>query len=45
MKHLDEFFVPYDSLFETNILLTSMSSVLNVFVSEIYALSTHSYTG
>ena len=32
MKYLVKFFVPYDSLFETNTLLTSMSSVLNSFL-------------
>ena len=30
--YLDEFFVPYDSVLETNILLTSMSSILNIFL-------------
>ena len=33
MKFLDGFFVPYDSLFETNISLTSMSSIVNSFLS------------
>ena len=31
MKYLSEFFVPYDSFLETNILLTSKSCILNVF--------------
>ena len=56
MKYLSEFFVLYDSFFETNILLTSMSFKLNsfllfikvtfvyLFIINIYALSTHSYT-
>ena len=50
MKYLSEFFVPYDSFFETNILLTSMLFKLNnldfidLFIIKIYALSTHSYT-
>ena len=55
MKYLSEFFVPYDSFFETNILLTSMTFKLNsffvlikvtfndLFIIKIYALSTHSY--
>ena len=30
--YLDEFFVPYDSFLETNILLTSISSILNIFL-------------
>ena len=30
MKYLDEPFVPYDSFFQTNILLTSMSFKLNI---------------
>ena len=33
MKYLREFFVPYDSFFETNILLASMSFKLNSFFS------------
>ena len=32
MKYLDEFFVPYDSYFETNILLASKSCILNIFL-------------
>ena len=56
MKYLSEFFVLYDSFFETNILLTSMSFKLNslllfikvtfvyLFIINICALSTHSYT-
>ena len=32
MKYLDEVFVPYDSVFETNMLLTSMSFKLNNFL-------------
>ena len=55
MKYLSEFFVPYDSFLETNILLTSKSFILNtllfvkstfvdLFIIKIYALSTHSYT-
>ena len=56
MKYLSEFFVPYDSFFEANILLTSKSYKLNnffvfikvifvdLFIIKIYALSTHSYT-
>ena len=32
MKYLSEFFVPYDSFLETNILLTSMSFNLNNFL-------------
>ena len=32
MKYLVEFFVPYDSFLETNILLTSMSCKLNNFL-------------
>ena len=57
IKYLNEFFKPYGSSLETNILLTLMSSILITFslsvkiaffyffVSEIYVLSTHSYTG
>ena len=56
MKYLSEFFVPYDSFLQTNILLASMSVKLNsflfllklspkfIFITKIYALSTHSYT-
>ena len=33
MKYLDEFFLPYDSFSETNILLTSMSSIDCMFLS------------
>ena len=56
MKHLSEFFVPNGSFFETSILLTSMSHILDnflffvkitvvdLFVVENYVLSTHSYT-
>ena len=52
IKYLNEFFAPYGSSLETNILLTSMSSILVTFVevtffyflvSKIYVLSTHSY--
>ena len=32
MKYLSEFFVPYDSFFETNILLTSKLYKLNNFL-------------
>ena len=32
MKYLDEPFLPYDSFFETNILLTFMSFKLNSFL-------------
>ena len=32
MKYLSEFFVPYDSFLETNILLTSMSCKLKSFL-------------
>ena len=32
IKHLNEFFEPYDSSLETNILLTSMSSILIIFL-------------
>ena len=32
MKCLGEFFVPYNSVFETNILLTSMSCELHSFL-------------
>ena len=32
MKYLSEFFVPYDSFFEINILLTSMPFKLNSFL-------------
>ena len=32
MKYLSEFFVPYESVLETNILLTSKSCVLNSFL-------------
>ena len=32
MKYLTEFFVPYDSFLETNILLTYMSFKLNNFL-------------
>ena len=31
MKYLSEFFVPYDSFLEANILLTSMSRILDSF--------------
>ena len=31
-KYLNEFFVPYGSSLETNILLTSMSSILVTFL-------------
>ena len=55
MKYLSEFFVPYDSFLESNILLAFKSCILNsfvvikstfvdFFVLKIYALSTHSYT-
>ena len=32
MKYLIDLFVPYGPLFETNILLTSVSSILNTFL-------------
>ena len=32
MKYLSDFFVPYDSFLETNILLASMSCKLNNFL-------------
>ena len=32
MKYFSDFFLPYDSFLETNILLTSMPSILNSFV-------------
>ena len=32
MKYLNDLFVPYDSFLETNILSTSMSSMLNSFL-------------
>ena len=32
IRYLRDFFVPYDSFLETNILLTSMSSILYFFV-------------
>ena len=32
MKYLSEFFVPYDSFLETNILLTSKPCILNSFL-------------
>ena len=32
MKYLSEFFVPYDSFLETNILLASKSYSLNTFL-------------
>ena len=56
MNYLDELLLPYDSFFETNNLLTSMSFKLNnffvfinatfidIFIIKIYALFTHSYT-
>ena len=53
MKYLSEFFVPYYSFLETNILLVSMSfkffvlikvTFVDLFIIKIYALSTHSYT-
>ena len=55
MKYLSEYFTPYESFLEINILLTSISSTLNsffvfvkvnffyLFIIKIYALSTHSY--
>ena len=55
MKYLGEYFTPYESFLEVNILLTSISSILNsffvfvkvdffyLFIIKIYALSTHSY--
>ena len=54
IKYLNEFFAPYGSSLETNILSTSMSSILVTFlflqkslfyffVSKVYVLSTHSY--
>ena len=55
IKYLNEFFVPYDSFLETNILLTSKTYIkyflvfikitfIDFFIFKIYALSTHSYT-
>ena len=46
MKYLDELFARYNSLFETNILLTSLSFKLNTFFikATFIDLSTHSYT-
>ena len=54
IKYLNEFFVPYGSSLDTNILLTSISSVLlfcfckshffDFFVSKIYVLSAHCNT-
>ena len=53
MKYLSEFFVPYYSFLETNILLVSMSfkffvlikvTFVDLFIIKIYALSTYSYT-
>ena len=32
IKYLNEFFVPYGSFLETNILLTLMSSILFIFL-------------
>ena len=32
MKYLTDLFVPYDSFFETNILSTLMSSIVNSFL-------------
>ena len=32
MNYLSEFFVPYDSLLETNILVTSKSCIFNSFL-------------
>ena len=32
IKYLREFFVPYGSILETNVLLTSMSSILFIFL-------------
>ena len=55
-KYLNEFFVAYGSSLETNILLTSMASILVIFLffikiaffdffpPEIYVLSIHSYS-
>ena len=31
MKYLNELFLPYDTFLETNILLTSIPSILNIF--------------
>ena len=55
IKYLNEFFVPSNSSLETNILLTSMSCILNsffliknifvhFFVLKIYFLPIHSYS-
>ena len=56
IKYFNELFLPYDTFLETNILLTSIPSILNIFfvfieftyfdffIVEIYAISTHSYT-
>ena len=53
---LSEFFLPYDSFLETNILLTSQSYMFNsflffveitlvdFFIIKIYAISNHPYT-
>ena len=55
IKYLNELYLQYCSFLETNILLTSKSSILNIFcfyyksrffyifVVKIYALSLHSY--
>ena len=32
IKYLDELYLPYCSFLETNILLTSISSILNIFL-------------
>ena len=32
IKYLDELYLPYCSFLETNILLTSISSILNIFM-------------
>ena len=34
IKYLNEFFVPYGSSLETNILLTSISSILNSIMND-----------
>ena len=55
MKYLSGFFVPQDSVYETNILITLMSfklisffsiktTFIDIFIIKIYALFTHSYT-
>ena len=40
MKYLSEFLVPYDSVLETNLLLTSKSCILNslLFLQKVFLL-------